>query len=422
MKHLTDSFLRPLAVRALLLSLCLFGLGLVTLDGQQHLRSLSNDESPLEMEQPENGEPEEILEPFQPPSSTETPEERVERLRQELKAAELAAQIAQEAREAEETRELKATELVVPTGALVVVSSGSSEGSGFIAEIRGRIFFVTNIHVLGAAKDARFSTIDGVPVPLGSVAFLSVTRDLAIVPIEWDGPALPVSRSLTSDNVTIGQQVLVMGNTSGARVATRLSGAIRGVGPDEIEISAKFEPGNSGSPIFHEELGTVIGVVSHMRDMRAKSKWTQDSQMADIRRFGFRLDGDIEWQQFTLEELFRQAAQFGRFEERTYIIAHISHMLQVESALVTGYSSHDSLGYLFSPFERNFNWNRGTASANNIRLMKQFIDRLQSELLTDRVSTDRALTINFYKTRFKELETYREQLSSELRRYAATRL
>ena len=71
-------------------------------------------------------------------------------------------------------------------GALVVVRGPKASGSGFVASIRGKTFFVTNIHVLGAARDASFSTINGDKVKLSQVAFLSKNRDLAIVPVEWN--------------------------------------------------------------------------------------------------------------------------------------------------------------------------------------------------------------------------------------------
>ena len=43
-----------------------------------------------------------------------------------------------------------------------------------------------------------------------------------------------------------------------------------------------------------------------MRDFSATDKWTEGSEVADIRRFGFRMDGEIEWQQMSLSELYRQ--------------------------------------------------------------------------------------------------------------------
>jgi len=76
----------------------------------------------------------------------------------------------------------------IPAGALVIVETeAGAAGSGFIAQLRERVFFVTNIHVLAAARGAKFTTVNGREVHLPDVAFLSHQRDLAIVPIAWSG-------------------------------------------------------------------------------------------------------------------------------------------------------------------------------------------------------------------------------------------
>ncbi len=346
---------------------------------------------------------------------------RIEYLKEQLAAAE-AELAAREGSPEEEAPSAGVEALGVPTGALVVVSSDESEGSGFIGRIKGRTFFITNIHVLGAARGARIATVEGTPVELGPVAFLSKQRDVAIVPIEWDGPVMEVSPSLSFDEVAIGQAVSVMGNSSGARVATRLEGTIRGIGPDELEVSAKFVPGNSGSPIVHDELGAVIGVASHLRDYSKRSKWTEDSELGDIRRFGFRLDGETEWEQFTLEELHRQSEIFHRFEDRTFALWHISYMLEYRSQLMTQYRSHESLGYLFENIDENFDWDRGTGSGNNRQILMRFLTRMATEVYMDLKETEEALDVSFYKMRFNQVSPARKQVLHSVENFKSVRM
>jgi len=250
---------------------------------------------------------------------------------------------------------------------------------------------------------------------LPDVAFLSRQRDLAIVPIDWSGDYLGVSASLSFDQVAIGDAVTVMGNSDGAGVATRLHGDIDGIGPLELEISAKFVPGNSGSPIISDQLGTVIGVVSHMRDLSRKDKWTEDSELADIRRFGFRMDGEINWQRVTMVELFDQGDIYERFEDRTTVMARTIYMLKYERKILTGYSSHKSLGYLFDTFDSGFSWQRGTNSSNNIIKLERFVNSLQRELVTDRQETRDALTVDFLSKRFYNADDIRDYSLGELK-------
>jgi len=352
-------------------------------------------------------------------------ERRIAFLKEELEEAEAElARIAGDASKASSDDEaMKGPDDVdVPAGALVVVSSDESEGSGFIGRMRGRTFFITNIHVLGAARGARFATIDGTAVPLSDHAFLSKTRDIAMVPVEWEGPALEVSGSLKFDEVSIGDRITVMGNSSGARVATRLEGDIRGLGPDELEVSAKFVPGNSGSPIVHNELGTVIGVASHLRDFSERSKWTEDSELGDIRRFGFRLDGDIAWEQFSLEAVFEQSEIYHRFEDRTFALWHISHMLEHRSQLMTNYRNHASLGYMFENIDEGFDWRRGIGSGHNQQILRRFLTRMTIEVQKDLRETEEALRIGFFKERFDQISEARDHVLRSVENFRNVRL
>lgn len=345
----------------------------------------------------------------------ETAEERIERLKNELAEAEAAANAESE----EATSRVQSEEGItvdIPTGALVIVEGAEGGGgSGFIAEVRDRLFFVTNIHVLAGARGAAVRTADGRSLALPDYAFLSQNRDIAILPVVWTDDFLKVSASLSFDEIKIGDAITVMGNSDGVGVATRLHGDIDGLGPDQIEISAKFVPGNSGSPIVHNERGTVIGVVSHMRDLSKKSKWTEDSEQADIRRYGFRMDGEMVWERASLSQIFDEGERLERFDERTELLTRTIHMLRNERTITTGYRQHESLGYLFQPFEDGFNWKRGLASSNNVRKLKRFVNSLKSELARDRVGTANDLKLNFFKSRFLELDRVRDFYDEQLK-------
>lgn len=345
----------------------------------------------------------------------ETLEEKVARLKRELAAAE--AELA-----ARDSAEPEWAHHTIDSGALVVISADDSEGSGFIAEMRGRTFLITNIHVLGAARGARIQTLEGERITLPSHGYISRKRDIAIVPIEWEGATLPLSQSLSFDEVAIGQAVTVIGNSDGARVGSRLTGEITGIGPDELEVSAKFVPGNSGSPIVHDALGSVVAIASHLKDFSVKSKWTKDSEQADIRRFGYRLDGEIEWGLIALEDLYQQSDLFRRYEERTQVMWTISYMLQYEDQLMTGYGGHDSLGYLFENFDRDFQWHRGTNSSHNQRLLKRFVTSLLMEIQSDRQSSADALKVDFYKQRYYLIDDARDETARVLMRFRDARL
>lgn len=340
--------------------------------------------------------------------SAETPEERIARLKLELELAQAAAGYVEGSDHVAEVKE------EVPTNALVIIETENGGGSGFIAKIKKRSFLVSNIHVLAAARGASVKTMNGDKIALPDLVYLSENRDLAIVPIEWEGAHFKVSTSLPNDHVRIGDAITVMGNSDAAGVATKLKGQIDGIGPEELEVSAKFVPGNSGSPIIHDDLGVAIGLVSHMRDLSEKDKWTKDSELADIRRFGFRLDGNISWQQLSLSDLYEQGELYERFEDRTIVLAQTIAAAQ-ERVIMTGFSTHESLGYMFEHFDGDFSWKRGTGSGNNMVKLNRFLKNLNTELVNDRRSTDEALTVKFFNRRFQQVDSVRDYCLKELK-------
>lgn len=339
----------------------------------------------------------------------ESPEELIARLKLELELAQAAAGYV------EGSDHVAVIKEEVPTNALVMIQTESGGGSGFIAKIKERSFLVTNIHVLAAARGASVETINGDEITLPDFVYLSESRDLVIAPIEWEGAHFKVSTSLPNDNVRIGDSITVMGNSDAAGVATKLEGSINGIGPEELEVTAKFVPGNSGSPIIHDDLGVAIGLVSHMRDLSDKDKWTEDSELSDIRRFGFRLDGAISWQQLALSELYEQGELYNRFENRTIVLAQTVNAVQ-NRVIMNGFSSHESLGYMFEHFDDNFSWKRGSASGNNMVKLNRFLKNLNTELVNDRQSTKEALTVELFNRRFQEVDTVRDSCIQELKK------
>ncbi|NQY33322.1 MAG: trypsin-like peptidase domain-containing protein [Coraliomargarita sp.] len=347
-------------------------------------------------------------------------EERIEELKEELEKAE--SELARLVGHEQPNRKGVTYVSREDSGALVVVRSDNSSGSGFIARLKDKTFFVTNIHVLGAARGAELTTVNGEAIKLTPTAYVSKRRDLAIVPIDWSGRVLDISKSLNFDNVEIGESVTVMGNSSGANVTTRLDGVIRGIGPNEIEVSAEFVPGNSGSPIIHNELGVVIGIAAYLRDFRSDSKWTEGTEFNDIRCFGYRLDGAIEWQAVALDDLYRQAEAYALFEDRTEVMWNVSHQLRYESNLLTAYRDHDSLGHLYEDISSGFDWNRGTASPHNSKILGRFINQMMNESQNDVSETREQLKVDFYRRSFDRIVDYRETVRNNLSNFAERRL
>jgi len=97
---------------------------------------------------------------------------------------------------------------------------------------------------------------------------------------------------------------------------------VLGVGPDLIEIDAKFVQGNSGSPILNEA-GEVLGLATFAVKHAEPENWLkEDSRFKEIRRYGVRIEGTT-WVEMDMEGFQKRAALLADLNE---MFTHIYHM------------------------------------------------------------------------------------------------
>lgn len=135
-------------------------------------------------------------------------------------------------------------------------------GSGFVIDPSGLI--LTNRHVIEGAYQISISLPGRAPMP-GKALFISPVLDLALLKVDTDQP-LPALTLADSDNVKVGDPVLLIGNALGLRTALS-TGVISALNCDVndtmydhyIQTDAALNHGNSGGPMFDMH-GAVIGI------------------------------------------------------------------------------------------------------------------------------------------------------------------
>jgi hypothetical protein len=196
--------------------------------------------------------------------------------------------------------------------ALLVVTAREGAGSGFVARWNGAPLLVTNAHVIAGASRLLFQRLSGAPVPPGK-GRLAFGHDIAVFDAPADSLTLEISTDVSKD-AAIGDEVVIYGNSQGASVVTELKGKIVGLGPELVEVDAPFVPGNSGSPIVHLKSGKVIGIATYVQT-RKHDEISKDSGVAEVRRFGYRLDSVKNWQDLNWPLFQREAAQIHAIED-----------------------------------------------------------------------------------------------------------
>jgi Sulfatase-modifying factor enzyme 1/Trypsin-like peptidase domain len=177
--------------------------------------------------------------------------------------------------------------------AMVIVEGDVGRGSAFIVKMNGRMFLVTNSHVVRGNRNLKFKSLRNVELATGA---LEIADNVDAVRAEVSGVANTLELEPQVEKVKIGDEVIVAGNSEGEGVIREIPGKVVGIGPDRIEVDAEFVPGNSGSPILLKSTGKVIGVATYMKIPRggrtgAKSPFS----LNEVRRFGYRLDTVAKW-------------------------------------------------------------------------------------------------------------------------------
>jgi len=196
-----------------------------------------------------------------------------------------------------ETEKIKSTiglSLNDVSKALVTINTSSNAaGTGFIAkDFDGKYYLYTNQHVIRGCKTFKAKTDDGAELKTADFQ-ISASRD--IVRFQLENGAKPADALGLANSVAAEEPVGVFGNSAGGGVFTAIYGKVLGVGPDRIEVSAQFVPGNSGSPVINKKK-EVVGIATYATKRTAKADWTvKGTRFCDVRRFAFKIDKNIKW-------------------------------------------------------------------------------------------------------------------------------
>jgi putative serine protease PepD len=153
---------------------------------------------------------------------------------------------------------------------VVQISSDNSTGSGVVYDSKGDI--VTNQHVVGNAKTVDVLPASGTSAVKADVIGVFKPDDLAVIRVTSDADKLKPARFGNSDDATIGEIVLAMGNPLGLTDSVTqgiVSATGRLVSANEpgtsalitsaIQTSAAINPGNSGGALVALD-DEVIGI------------------------------------------------------------------------------------------------------------------------------------------------------------------
>lgn len=136
-----------------------------------------------------------------------------------------------------------------------------SVGTGFLCEMDGKKYLVTNKHVANQRGRLTAFFLDGFQLTFNVNSSMDVAknRDLVRFEIKTARDCLKVDDGVPSP----GERVEFYGNAGGKAVVTVTTARIIAVGQESIEIDGKIQSGNSGSPLVRVADGKVVGVTTY---------------------------------------------------------------------------------------------------------------------------------------------------------------
>jgi hypothetical protein len=304
------------------------------------------------------------------------------------------------------------------SGALVLVGGREGSGSGFVCRMDGKTWLLTNAHVAADIKVPQFSTLNRTAITPGAIA-AAVGHDIIRFEVANPPPQCFEILHNIENNARIGDEVAVLGNSGGGGVVTSLKGEIVGIGPDRVEVSAEFIPGNSGSPIIHVKSGKVIGIATyltrHYDEFGGGGKSPPNSTpspkpgpdgTAVIRHFGYRLDSVAKWEPVNWA-LFQ--ADSGRIRKIAELTEDIFDFL---GALRKKQAPHFETDALRRPATEWMNMiNRAHVSeADRAAATRSFIGALRSLVRMDVNAAEMQIRYSYFREELKSEREVRDKL------------
>jgi hypothetical protein len=183
---------------------------------------------------------------------------------------------------------------------IVIVQCDDSSGSGFVCEMDGKRYFLTNKHVVSAQQRVAAFFCNGQQLKFGRME-IAENADLVRFAVSSNQPAFKIA----ADEPKMNERISVFGNSDAKGVLTENTGRIVGIGPGELEVTANFVHGNSGSPLVNAN-GEVLGVATYAVKDFDPDDWVKaETRYAKVRRFALRMNGYV-WKKSDIKGFYRK--------------------------------------------------------------------------------------------------------------------
>ncbi|EDY21317.1 hypothetical protein CfE428DRAFT_1610 [Chthoniobacter flavus Ellin428] len=284
-------------------------------------------------------------------------------------------------------------------------------GNGFICRMGNQTWLFSNTHLLGISRPPRFVLLDGEMLTPDAVA-VAAGPDVFRFPVAKAPEHVFEAMPDLGTAVQIGDGLMVMGNAQGGGVVSSWQGTVTGVGPDQIEVSAPFAPGTSGSPIIHLKTGKVIGIATYSR--RPYDEFGNDVRLNGTkigRHFGYRIDKIPGWEPVNPGEFYAEADKLWKISQLT---EDIFNFYESVSAQTPTHYRTDTLRVAGMQWEQKVN-RHDLSSADRVQAGQTFLNGMAFMVKADVKAVDGHLSYTYFRNRLEAEIKVREKLFEQLK-------
>ena len=183
---------------------------------------------------------------------------------------------------------------------LLLVQCDDSSGSGFVCEMDGKRYFVTNKHVISGQKRVVAYFLDGAALKFGKLE-VAEGADVVRFAVASNQPAL----KLAAKGPELRQKVCVFGSDERLGGFSDYNGVVSSSGAEKAGVTARFPRGSDGGAVFDEK-GEVLGVAAFDTLENNPKAWiVKDAKPADAERMVLRISG-VKWHKTDLGAFCRE--------------------------------------------------------------------------------------------------------------------
>ena len=297
----------------------------------------------------------------------------------------------------------------------VFASGANGAGSGFIANMNGKTFLLTNAHVAAGIRGAPFKTLQR-PAIRTATAAAAVGCDIVAMQTEpTSTPPFEIMRNVENE-ATLGDDVAVLSNAAGGSEINSNMGHIVEIGPDIVVIDAPFVPVDSGGPIIHLKTSKVIGVATFLSIRRFDLATRKVLADPLIRRFGYRIDTPKTWQPINWPAFQAQAAELDNIEKLTKdFIALIKDM--AENGQVNP-AAHTNPAIASHVREWQADKSKHLSPSDRVNSNRSFVSFLKTTSQADVISAQPRMTYDFFQRQLADQQRERAEIASIFPKFA----